>query len=143
MQNSEKLCLKWNEFQENLNSSFVGFRNDQDFADVTLVCEDSAEIETHKVVLASSSPFFMEMLKKRKHPHPMIYMKGVKGEDQCGKEGQWQNIKTHIEANHIASNISYSCDICGKVSRSRHGLRLHKARDHCKQILLQDQGQLA
>ena len=80
MQNSEKLCLKWNEFQENLNSSFVGFRNDQDFADVTLVCEDSAEIETHKVVLASSSPFFMEMLKKRKHPHPMIYMKGVKGE---------------------------------------------------------------
>ena len=80
MQNSEKLCLKWNEFQENLNSSFGGFRNDQDFADVTLVCEDSAEIETHKVVLASSSPFFMEMLKKRKHPHPMIYMKGVKGE---------------------------------------------------------------
>ena len=80
MQNSEKLCLKWNEFQENLNSSFGGFRNDQDFADVTLVCEDGAQIETHKVVLASSSPFFMEMLKKRKHPHPMIYMKGVKGE---------------------------------------------------------------
>ena len=69
MQNSEKLCLKWNEFQENLNSAFGGFRNDKDFADVTLVCEDGVQIETHKVVLASSSPFFMEMLKKSKHPH--------------------------------------------------------------------------
>ena len=81
MQNSEKLCLKWNEFQENLNSAFGGFRNDQDFADVTLVCEDGEQIETHKVVLASSSPFFMEILKKKKHPHPLIYMKGVKGDD--------------------------------------------------------------
>ena len=63
--------------------------------------------------------------------------------NQCGKEGQWQNIKTHIEANHIASNLSYSCDICGKISRSRHGLRMHKAKDHCKQILIQGQEQLA
>ena len=50
--------------------------------------------------------------------------------NQCGKEGQRQNIKTHIEANHIASNISYSCDICGKISRSRDGLRRHKCNDH-------------
>ena len=81
MQSSEKLCLKWNDFQENLNSTFGLLRNDQDFADVTLVCEDDTQIETHKVVLASASPFFMEMLKKNKHPHPLIYMKGVKAED--------------------------------------------------------------
>ena len=35
----------------------------------------------------------------------------------CGKEGQSANIRTHIEANHIASNISHSCDTCGKISR--------------------------
>ena len=35
----------------------------------------------------------------------------------CGKEGQLTNIKTHIEANHIDSNISHSCDIYGKISR--------------------------
>ena len=49
----------------------------------------------------------------------------------CGKEGIRANIKTHIEANHIISNVSHSCDICGKISRSRHGLRLHKAKEHC------------
>ena len=48
----------------------------------------------------------------------------------CGKEGHQGNILTHIEANHIASDISHACDICGKTSRSRHGLRQHKAREH-------------
>ena len=48
----------------------------------------------------------------------------------CGKDGQWANIKTHIEANHITSNVSHSCDICGKISRSRDGLRKHKAKVH-------------
>ena len=257
MQNSEKLCLKWNDFQENLNSAFGALRNDKEFVDVTLACEDGSIIAAHKVILAASSPFFMEILGKNKHPHPMIYMRGVgaseliaivdfvyhgeanveqenleaflllaeemklKGltgssaesndskaqnpeqkkvlpkthvntvpkiqnpvnsyqndskedvfskmpvalvsEDNqeldeqiksmmevsetiltignkpvrakickvCGKEGQTANIMTHIESNHITtSNISHSCDICGKISRSRHGLRLHKAKEH-------------
>ena len=255
MQSSEKLCLKWNDFQENLNSAFRGFRNDLDFADVTLACEDGTQIEAHKFVLASSGPFFMEILKRNKHPHPLIYMRGLKAEalvamidflyngeanvnqdslddflgladelklkgltkteegdnqeyqlkpptkgdfeqkydhtksnlhepqplheykqntkaeetlvalfsedaqeldeqiksmmsisenkttvgkqtitawacNVCGKEGHKANIKTHIEANHVTSNISHSCDICGKSSRSRDGLRQHKAKDH-------------
>ena len=36
----------------------------------------------------------------------------------CEKEGDYTNTKTHIEAKHIASNITYTCDICGKSSRS-------------------------
>ena len=81
MQNTEKLCLKWNDFQENLNLSFGVLRNDQDFADVTLVSEDGTQIMTHKVILASSSPFFMEIFKRNKHPHPMIYMRGIKSDN--------------------------------------------------------------
>ena len=259
MQTSEKLCLKWNDFQENLNSAFGGFRNDKEFSDVTLACEDGTQVETHKVILASSSPFFMEFLKRNRHPHPLIYMRGIKADELlaivdflyfgeanvnqenldaflglaeelklkgltasaerndeeyvtktdpenkvsqrqkqttsnipksnplnilnpnaitefssitqaalvsveaqqldeqiksmmnssenvmttgnntrrvwtcnvCGKEGQWANVKTHIESNHIVSDVSHSCDICGKVSRSRNGLRLHKAKEHC------------
>ena len=58
--------------------------------------------------------------------------------NECGKEGQWANIKTHIESNHITGNISHSCDICGKISRSRNGLRLHKAKEHFKQTFSQE-----
>ena len=72
---SEKLCLQWNDFNENIISSFRELREDRDFTDVTLACEDGQQIEAHKVVLASASPVFMKLLKKNKHPHPLIYMR--------------------------------------------------------------------
>ena len=69
---SEKLCLKWNDFQANLNTAFGGLRSDTDFCDVTLACEDGQQLEAHKVILAASSPFFQNMLRKNKHPHPLV-----------------------------------------------------------------------
>jgi len=77
----EKLCLKWNDFQENTISAFGILREDKEFVDVTLACEDGQQMEAHKVILASSSPFFMSLLRTNKHPHPLIYMKGMKSED--------------------------------------------------------------
>ena len=78
---SEKLCLKWNDFQENVNTAFGNLREGGDFADVTLACEDGQQIEAHKVILAASSPFFESLLKRNRHPHPLIYMRGMKFED--------------------------------------------------------------
>ena len=78
---SERLCLKWNEFQENIHQTFGGLRNTQEFADVTLVCEDGQQMEAHRVVLASSSPFFQKMMERLNHPHPLIYMRGLTPED--------------------------------------------------------------
>ena len=78
---SEQLCLKWNDFQENVNTAFGNLRHNNDFCDVTLACEDGNQFETHKVILANSSPFFNSLLKKNKHTHPLIYMKGIKSED--------------------------------------------------------------
>ena len=82
---SEKLCLQWNDFQENVNSAFGNLREDKEFTDVTLACEGGQQIEAHKVILAASSPFFQNLLNKnvKKHYHPLIYMKGVKFEDLC------------------------------------------------------------
>ena len=252
---SEKLCLKWNDFHENISSTFGELRGDKDFTDATLACEDGMQLEAHKVILASSSPFFRDILKKNKHPHPLIYMKGLKSEsllaivdflyqgeanifqedldsflgladelklkgltgrtnlereedwkaetkqdktpfqkentkanktvprkksenllhheetsntslalnntkvsveldeldaqiksmmtksdtscgkgklatcNVCGKEGPAMGMPRHIEANHI-TGVSHSCNICGKVSRSRHALRAHNDRCH-------------
>ena len=81
MANSEKFCLKWNDFQKNINTSFGSLREDEDFSDVTLASEDGTQIEAHKVVLVASSPFFHNMLKKNKHPHPLIYMRGIKSDE--------------------------------------------------------------
>ena len=78
---SEKFCLKWNDFQKNTVGNYQGLRNDADFSDVTLVCEEGQQIEAHKIILTASSPFFSNVLKKNKHSHPMIYMRGLKVKD--------------------------------------------------------------
>ena len=81
MATSEKFCLKWNDFQKNINTSFGSLREDEDFSDVTLASEDGTQIKAHKVVLAASSQFFHNVLKKNKHPHPLIYMRGIKSDE--------------------------------------------------------------
>ena len=53
----------------------------REFVDVTIACEDGQQVEAHKVILASSSPFFLNLLRRNKHPHPLIYMRGLKSED--------------------------------------------------------------
>ena len=78
---SETLCLQWNDFQKNVANAFRNLREDKEFADMTLVCEDGNQIEVHKMVLSSSSPFFKTLLAKNKHPHPLIYMRGIKSGD--------------------------------------------------------------
>ena len=78
---SKKLCLQWNDFQQNVNSAFGTLRNDKDFSDVTLACEDGQQMEAHKVILATSSPFFEKILQEIKNPHPLIYLKGFQSKD--------------------------------------------------------------
>ena len=74
----EKLCFKWNDFQENAISAFGTLREDREFADVTLACEDGQQVEAHKVILASSSLIFLNLLRRNNHPHPLIYLGGIK-----------------------------------------------------------------
>ena len=76
-----KYFLQWNDFEANSRSTFKEMRDDKDFTDITLACDDHIEIEAHKVILASSSLFFDQILRQNKHPHPLIYLRGVKGKD--------------------------------------------------------------
>ena len=95
---SEKLCLQWNDFKENAVNAFGSLKDDEDFTDVTLACEDGKQVKAHKVVLASSSPFFQNILRKNKHIHPLIYMRGLKSDDllsivdflYCGEANVYQ-----------------------------------------------------
>ena len=265
MANPEKLCLQWNDFKENTSTAFQNMRGDRDLSDVTLACEDGQQLDAHKVILASSSPFFMDLLKRNKHPHPLVYMKGIRfvdltamidflysgeanifqddldaflalaeelrlkgltgsGEKSegfgkppemkatqevkpiarmplsrerceakerdrvsverkiavnsfavdtsiedlderigammsftdkcnergrklvkcnlCGKESQRADIVRHIEAKHI-TGVSYSCDICGQISRSRNALRQHKENQHKSRTFQESRGSSA
>ena len=77
---TEKLCLKWHDFQDHIQASFEELRSDNDFTDVTLACEDQS-IKAHKVILSACSPFFRNLLKAHPNPQPLIFLRGVKSCD--------------------------------------------------------------
>jgi len=77
---SEKFCLRWNEFENNISQAFKELRDDKDFFDVTLVCDDE-QLQAHKVILSACSPFFRNVLRRNPHQHPLLYLKGVKYSD--------------------------------------------------------------
>ena len=74
---AEKFCLKWNDFQTNINNSFRKLRCADDFYDVTLVSDDQKQVSAHKVVLSTSSEYFKNILKSNKHSHPLLCLNGV------------------------------------------------------------------
>ena len=81
MDNSERVCIQWNEFQNVVCSAFEELRNEHELTDVTLVSEGGEQLEAHKIVLASCSPFFMDLFKRNKHTHPLVYLRGIRVED--------------------------------------------------------------
>jgi len=77
---SEKFCLRWNDFESNISSAFRELRDDKDFFDVTLACDDE-QIQAHKVILSACSQFFRNILRSNPHQHPLLYLKGVRFTD--------------------------------------------------------------
>ena len=41
MATTEKFCLKWNDFEANIGVAFRELRDDKDFFDMTIACEDN------------------------------------------------------------------------------------------------------
>jgi len=74
---SEKFCLRWNDFETNISEAFKEIREEKDFFDVTLACDDN-QIQAHKVIISACSPFFRNVLRRNSHQHPLLYLKGVK-----------------------------------------------------------------
>jgi len=74
---SEHLNLCWNSYKGNLGASMKELRESKDFFDVTLASEDD-QIQCHKLVLSACSPLLLNILRHNFHPHPLIYLKGVK-----------------------------------------------------------------
>ena len=80
MTESDTFCLKWNEFENNVSSTLKDFKDEEDFFDVTLACEDD-QVQAHKLIISACSPFFKQILRRHKHSAPLLYLKGVRFKD--------------------------------------------------------------
>ena len=74
----QEVCVTWKEYQKKGGSIFEKLLETSEFADITLVSEDGQHFKCHKVLLGFFCPFFMELLKRSDHPHPLVHMVGVK-----------------------------------------------------------------
>ena len=76
----EKVLPAVERLESNISVTCREQREDKDFFDITLACDDD-QIQAHKVILSACSPFFRSVLQKNPHQHPFLYLKGVKYAD--------------------------------------------------------------
>jgi len=122
---TEKFCLRWNDFESNINVAFRELREDKDFFDVTLACDDD-QIQAHKVILSACSPFFRTILKRNIHEHPLLYLKGVKYADLTAVLNFMYHGEVNVAQEELNSFLAIAEDL--KVK----GLTQNKSEDGVK-----------
>ncbi len=83
----ENYKLRWDDFADNVTSSFAALRDNEEFFDVTLATDDDV-LGAHKLVLAACSPMLRSLLHRQQTLSPysplvpaLLYLKGISGTD--------------------------------------------------------------
>lgn len=105
------LNLNWNNFGENLSSLVKDFRNDRDFFDVTLLCEDGQLISANKFMLSCCSTFFKFVFKKAIQANVVVYLKGVKGNQMKSILDFIYHGSTNVHENQLTSFLETANDL--------------------------------
>ena len=140
MGSAEKFCLRWNDFESNISEAFRELREDKDFFDVTLACDDD-QIKAHKVILSACSPFFRTILKNNRHEHPLLYLKGVKYIDLVAVLNFMYHGEVNVAQEELNSFLAIAEDLkvkgltqnkTAEVPRQQHAVKYAKPRptDH-------------
>ncbi|XP_014203279.1 protein abrupt isoform X4 [Copidosoma floridanum] len=76
----QQYSLRWNDYHSSIVNSFRHLRDEEDFVDVTLACDNSS-FTAHKVVLSACSPYFRKLLKANPCQHPIVILRDVSSSD--------------------------------------------------------------
>ena len=137
----EKINLKWDDFRQNISSTFNELREDIDFTDVTLACEDRY-VEVHKIVIASGSNFFRSLLKRNKNPHPWIYLRGIQAKDleaivDFFYKGEVSIVEADLNEFLVLANEIELKGLTTKPNIENKSKKIHNSRKNCKNNLKQ------
>ena len=122
----DKYNLRWHTYSDHLTEMMQDMFSD-DFADVTLVCDDKKTIKAHRNILSMCSPVFKDifMMQPQKH-QPVIYLRGIQyseiecilqfiylGETKFDKErlNEFLSVSKSLEIRELSKNdINPLCD---------------------------------
>ena len=105
------LNLNWNNFGENLIGLVKEFRNDKDFQDVTLLCEDGQLVNANRFMLSCCSTFFKFVFKKAVQNNVVVYLKGVKGNHMKSILDFIYHGSTNVHENQLANFLETAHDL--------------------------------
>merc|ERR1719245_2180645 len=78
MNNEDKWCLRWDQFDKNIKEYFSSLRKDCRMFDVTLATEDGQQIQAHRIILSAGSKFFSDIFLNSQHSNILVYLKGIR-----------------------------------------------------------------
>ena len=105
-----KLSLNWKDFETNMTAALKDLREEKDFFDVTIACEDN-QIQAHKVILSACSAFFRNLLRRNPHQHPLLYLKGVKYKELLGILDFMYNGEVNVEQEELKQFLAVAADL--------------------------------
>lgn len=76
----QKYNLRWPDYHNSVLATFRSLKEEEDFIDVTLSCEET-QYSAHKVVLSACSPYFRKLLKSNPCQHPIVILRDVREDD--------------------------------------------------------------
>merc|ERR1711892_1211286 len=105
-----KLCLHWKDFEANMTVALKDLREEKDFFDVTIACDDN-QIQAHKVILSACSTFFRNLLRRNPHQHPLLYLKGVQYKDLLGILDFMYNGEVNVAEEELKQFLAVAADL--------------------------------
>ena len=77
----DKFSLKWDHYQSNWTKALSELRSSDDFADVTLICDDKVKFSAHKILLSSCSNMLKFIFKENPLDRSIIFLSGMSSDD--------------------------------------------------------------
>jgi len=101
----EQFCLRWNDFQQCIKSTFQDLRDENEFMDVTISC-DGEQVKAHKVILSACSVTFKTLLKKNPAQHPVIVLWDVSPRDLAAILDFMYHGEVNVKQDHLNSFLA-------------------------------------
>ena len=78
---SNKLDLNWHTFTDHVLDNMKHLLSSNQFADVTLVCDDNVRIMAHSFVLSACSEVFSNLFKGESQSNATVFLRGIDHRD--------------------------------------------------------------
>lgn len=102
----DQYCLRWDDFQNCIKTTFTDLRGETDFMDITLSCDGGEQIKAHKVILSAGSTTFKALLKNNPAQNSVILLWGISSRDLSAVLDFMYHGEVNVEQDHLKSFLA-------------------------------------